>query len=645
MSWLIFILVVFLAFYLPGSFFLPKRIFKSTLVYATLAIIVGLVLWGWQEFIFGYLRLRWLAYLYLAFFFLAWAFKQNKNLFAGWRIQIDKILLLLVATGIIMQVMPMWQNGVNFQNKGLMFSGCNTEDNLWHAALTTEMVKRFPPNGPGLADTAMRNYHYWSDMVVAATVRIFRLPLLTSQFHFFPALIALLLGLATISFSRLARLSAGITRLIVFLTYFGGDLIYLVTFKMSSLEDGARFLCNQPTAFSYVIALGGLALFVAWIKEKNNRLGLLVLLILASSVGFKIYTYLFFVPGILLLAIYTFFKKQWSTWLIFSSFFIFSLIIYLPTNSEAGGLVWTPFAIVNNFIVQPGLNLIRWEMARIIFFNDKKYLINLIFETGFTLIFLTAILGTKVFGFFTSPRFLAQKLGGQLTLIMFLGTLTSLIGGLFFIQTTGGANTFNFLVSIFLFNSILTGLSFAYWQKKLPKMLAGILLILLILLTLPRVTYETINHIKNFRQPDGFLLTNEELALYRFINRQATPGALIAVDPMHYLGRNSPYVSVFVNRPLLLSGNGLLKHFHLNVAAKEESQKIIFNSDRGALLAEELLASQVAYIFLYDNHYLPATESALFTRVAEKNKAGTVLQILPEKIWATFPKLKPAKLP
>lgn len=649
-----FIFAVFAAFYLPGSFFLPKKTFKSKLNYLTSSIIIGLVLWGWQEFVFGYLSVRYLSYFYLAFFFLAWLFKRSKKLsFAKIKIQIDKILLLIVTIGVIIQIIPICKNGINFQNKGLIFNGCNTEDNLWHASLSREIIRRFPPNGPGLSDIPMRNYHYWSDMVIASLVRVFKLPLFQTQFQFFPLLISLASGIAIISLCHALRFSLKTTRLIAFFNYFGGDLIYLVTllvkrnfsglFKMSSLEDGARFLCNQPTAFSYITALGGLSLFVLWRKKKNNLLGLLSMLLLSSTIGFKIYTNLFFVPGILLLSTISFFKKRWSELFLFSSFFLFSLIIYLPTNSGAGGLVWTPFSIVNNFIVQPNLGLIRWEMARIIFFNDKKYLINYMFETVFTFIFLVSILGTKIFGFLQSPRFLFNKLGRELNLVFILGTFISLIGGIFFIQTTGGANTFNFLVSVLLFNSILAGLSFEYWQKKLPKTIALFLLYILILLTLPRVTFETINHIKNFLKPDGFLLTNEELKLYEFINQDSSKNFVVAIDPNHYLGRNSPYVSIFLNRPLLLSGNGLLKHFRLEVEEKEKSQTLIFKSNKGEIIAEELLANQIKYIFLYDNHRLNATESAFFTSIAEKNVAGTVLKVHPEKILKTFPELRPDK--
>lgn len=644
-----FVFAAFVAFYLPGSFFLPKRIFKSNVDYLTLSIIIGLVLWGWQEFIFGYLSVRYLSYLYLAFFFFVWISRVIKKLsFPKIKIHlIDKALLLMIIVGVVIQIIPIWKNGISFQNKGLLFAGCNTEDNLWHASLTHEIIRHFPPNGPGLPDTLMRNYHYWSDMVIAGLVRVFKLPLFQTQFHFSPFLVSLLLGIATISLCHALRLSHKTTRLVVFFNYFGGDLIYLVTLltkrdlsglaKMSSLEDGARLLCNQPTAFSYIIALGGLSLFVLWGKKKNNLLGFFGMLLLSSTIGFKIYTNLFFVPGILLLSAISFFKKRWSELFLYSSFFLFSLIIYFPTNSGAGGLVWTPFSIVNNFIVQPNLNLIRWELARIIFLNDKKYLINYIFEIAFTFIFLVAILGTKIFGFLQSPRFLFNKLGKEVNIVFILGTLISLIGGIFFIQTTGGANTFNFLVSVFLFNSILVGLSLEYWQKKLPKIITAFLFCGLILLTAPRVTYETINHIKNYLKPDGFLITNEELKLYEFINQDPDTNFSVAIDPEHYLGRTSPYVSIFLNRPLLLSGNGLLKHFRLDVEEKEKSQTLIFKSNKVKIVANELLANRIKYIYLNDGHSLNATESAFFTSIVEKNIAGTVLRVYPDKIYETFP--------
>ncbi len=487
----------------------------------------------------------------------------------------------------------------------------------------------------------MNNYHFWSNLVIASLVRVFRLPLFPAQFHFFPLLISYLLGFSTVAFWDILNFNKVVTRFLVFLNYFGGDLIYLLLiflkrgpnyFIMSSLEDGTKFLYNPPRAFSLIIALAGISIFSLWLKSKKDLLGFLSIFLLASTIGFKIYTSLFFVPGIFFLALISLFRHNWKKLFILATFPLIAILIYLPTNSQAGGLIWTPFSIVNNFIVQPSLGLESLERARIIFLNDKKYLHNLIFEIVFTGIFLIGILGTKILGFFQSVSFVVKKLGKELTLLLITGIFSSLFVGLFFIQVTGGANTFNFLVSVFFFLSIFASLSISFWKEKLPKYLFWIFIILIIILTTPRVTYETFHNLKNFFNPRGFLLTNEELELYKLINNQSLSFHKTAIDPMHWLGRNTPYVSLFLNQPLIVSGNGLLKHFRIDISKEEKSQSLIFNNSNEVVVAKELFTNQIGHIVLYENHSLRATESAYFTTVLAKNNAGAVLKVNRERL-------------
>src|SRR5260221_3271006 len=61
-------LVFFVSFYVPGSFFVEKLKPKSTIIYFLLSLVLGLVMWGVQGFVFGFIQLRWLTYLYLMFF-------------------------------------------------------------------------------------------------------------------------------------------------------------------------------------------------------------------------------------------------------------------------------------------------------------------------------------------------------------------------------------------------------------------------------------------------------------------------------------------------------------------------------------------------------------------------------------------------
>lgn len=646
-----FILAVGVAFYIPGSFFLTSKTRLNFLVRATLSVLIGLVLWGWQEFIFGYLSLRNLSHAYLTVFLLIWLLKNRRkitgfSLFAQlnrlWTIgKTNWLLVLIIFLGVLSQTFSLWHNGVFTKNNDLVFAGGNIEDNLWHASLTDQIVKHFPPLAPGFPGVLIKNYHYWSNLVIGSLVRVFKLPLFPAQFHFFPLLVALLLGASALSLAEVINLNQKTTRFFVFFNYFGGDLIYLIQiifkqgskiFSMSSLEDGTKFLYNPPRAFSWIIALGGLTLLALWQKEKKHFFGFLSMFLLASTIGFKIYTGLFFAGGIALLALISFLKQEWKKLSVYLSFYLFAALIYLPTNTEAGGLTWLPFSVVNNFIVQPDLGLRRWELARVIFFEDKKYLHNLFFEINFTALFLAGVLGTKIIGFLQSPFFVIKKLGRDLFLILLTGIITSLTAGLFFIQTTGGANTFNFLVSVFLSLSLLAGLSLGYWQSKIPRKLFLLLTIFIIAFTLPRFFYESANNLKNFMKPKGFLINREERQLFEVINERSEPTDKIAVEPGHYIGHVSPYLSLFIDRPLMVSGGGLLKHFRLGVDGAVDEQKVMFETTNEKELLDRLIENDIKYVFLYEYHELKATESASFTSLAAKNSAGSVLILDREKM-------------
>ena len=73
-----FLIVIVIAFFPPGEIFL-KKLRLSLLHRFVLGSIVGMVLWGWQGFIFGYLNVRFLTYFYLIFFAALWILFNKKN--------------------------------------------------------------------------------------------------------------------------------------------------------------------------------------------------------------------------------------------------------------------------------------------------------------------------------------------------------------------------------------------------------------------------------------------------------------------------------------------------------------------------------------------------------------------------------------
>jgi len=58
----------------------------------------------------------------------------------------------------------------------------NSPDQVWHAALVEELLKRFPPFEPGMFGIYLNNYHFWFNLVTADLIRVFHLPLFQTTF-------------------------------------------------------------------------------------------------------------------------------------------------------------------------------------------------------------------------------------------------------------------------------------------------------------------------------------------------------------------------------------------------------------------------------------------------------------------------------
>lgn len=261
---LIFFIAVFLAFFIPGDLLIKKynlSIFQRLVI----GTVIGMVLWGWQGFIFGYLGLRFLSYLYIIILLLLWIKIQgrefiravlNKAFFSN----VDWIVALLIILGVGIQLSSVWFNGV-YINEGLFFCCSNVSDSIFHISLTNQITKDFPPYEPGMYGEVVRNYHYWGNLIVGELIRVFRLPLIPTQNQYTMLLTSALLGLSGVVFGQISGLGKSFYRWLIFFLYMGGDLIFLlvsfmrqeINFKMGSIEDGAKFLVNPPRAISIII--------------------------------------------------------------------------------------------------------------------------------------------------------------------------------------------------------------------------------------------------------------------------------------------------------------------------------------------------------------------------------------------------------
>lgn len=314
---IVFCFAIFLAFYIPGSISL-QRIKLPSLQHFVLSVIFGMVLWGYQGFIFGFLGVRWLSYLYLLIVFVFWIRTEEwkkilhfiRN-FSKKNIAIDKSLTLLVIVGTLLQMLSISFNGI-MESTGLSFCCSATPDLLYHTALTNQLVKEFPPTEPGMAGVIIHNYHYLSNLVTADLIRVFHLPLLATQFVYLVILLSLLLGFSAIIFGQIIQMKKTYIRWLLFFLYFSGDIVYLfsflvgkgLNFAIPSLGSALTLWASPPRFFATVVFFAGISLFTLWIKQKRLSIGLLMAVTFASLISFKIYDGIFVLTGIIVLFFY-----------------------------------------------------------------------------------------------------------------------------------------------------------------------------------------------------------------------------------------------------------------------------------------------------------------------------------------------------
>ncbi len=631
-----FIISIFFAFYIPGEVLMRKM--ELTLFQRNvLAIVIGMVLWALQGFILGYLQLRWLSYFYLLIFFLLWI-NRHKSCFhfslkRNRIIKTDWLMSALISIGMVMQLTIVWFTG--FLYKDGVYACCgNPSDGLYHIALTNQLIKNVPPYEPGMAGVVVHNYHYLSNMVVAELVRVFHLPLIATQFQYSTVFTSLFLGLVIVVFGQVLRAGRAFTLWLLFFLYMGGDWMYLLlltlgkglNFNMSGIEDGLTFLINPPRAFSIVVFFAALSLLLIWLREKDFTSGLIMAVLFGSLVGFKVYTGIFVLIGLAAIGVYFLFSKKITELIPLCITVLLTLFIYLPVNTNAGGLFFTGWWLFENFIVQKNLGLVNLMLAKSTYEAHHSYLRVLQYELTFGLLYIFSVFGSKLLGIFQTRKSLAM-LPKELHVFLIPAFIISAIAGFFFLQKSGGSNTFNFLVSIFIFGSIYTAMACTYWINKLPKIFRIVAVVLVIFLTVPRVAFEWTTNVVNLIKHNGFVVDNQQLEAARYLKDHSDSKSIVLVDNRQFdMEQSSPYLSIFTDRQMFLSGKGILDSHGVETLKRSQVADTIL-SDNTQLAKDLLQKNKIKYIYLSSNKKLAIENDTSIIIPLYKNSEVKILKI------------------
>lgn len=637
-------IVVFIAYYIPGSLLLSKvsipRIFKISL-----SVTLGMVLFAYQGYLFGVLNIRYLTYFYLLICFMTWLIGQRKKKKADLADQftINWKLWAVILIGSFMQLSTIWFTGAVF--KGTAYYCCgNANDNFLYGSLSREIMHSIPPEHPGMTGEVFKNYHYWSNIVIGETSRIFRLPVFQLQFQYSTVLISLMMGILFLGLVWQLGGSKNLGLWTIFFFYFGSDAIYWIIgflrsaplFSMSSLEDGPGFLANYPRAMAVMVAVAAMVMLF-YVRKKPSLITVVVTsLLFASIAGMKIYVAFFMYVGLLSIALFDAIKHKSKT-SVFVGFITAVLVlpVYLQTNAGAGGLYFLGFWRAQNFIVQPWLNLLRMEQARIIYEGDHKWVQVMFFNIVFTAIYIVAIYGTKVIALFNTKKTLKQ-LQPDLHIFMFPALLTSFLLGFFYNQDTGESNTFNFLISVFIFLSLYAALVANYITEKGHKRLGVIIALIIVFLTVPRSIYRTYRNISDLINKRSFSISKNILDGAIAVRNGTNPTDVFLVNPLYFkFDTEGPVFSILLDRPMYYSGEQFLYWFKApprEVAKRKQVASTIFISKNIIEVAATLKKNHINYIIDVPSSVIGGTTSASFTQTYYENLDFRVLKTAPDAI-------------
>ena len=190
------------------------------------SILVGIVLWGFQAYILGYLKIPWVTYIYLIFFIslqIYFIFKSKYNFKSIYKNlkkeRFENKTIFIIILGIISTSSVLFTFGINTDSGFLLCCG-DFRDNLLHLAYINQVIKSIPPMEPGLAGKEISNYHYWAHIVIGDLIRVFRLPIIDTVMRFFPIFLSLLLALLLISFSQTLKFSKKLLFWLIFFFFF-----------------------------------------------------------------------------------------------------------------------------------------------------------------------------------------------------------------------------------------------------------------------------------------------------------------------------------------------------------------------------------------------------------------------------------------
>ncbi len=648
-------LIKFTAFFL-ASIFVPgfliiRKVFPkeiSLIQRIFVSIIVGIVLLTLLFYLSSLFKIRLIILIYL---FLANTIFLKIQINNIKKMRLPKIknwfdlgILLIIISGSIFQVIPTFRSGLFF-SYGMGFWGPNTHDGIWHISLINQIVKSLPVENPIYAETFLKNYHYFYDILIALSNYLTKIPIPDLVFRFYPVIFSLLLGVGTFQLInnlfkvKLNLLQFRITALFsLYLVYFSGSFGWIVSFlKEKSLSGESAFWANQsnsfnlnpPFALSLLIVIAILLIFPL-VSRNNKSLSTTLILLIGSLISFKAYASILILASLFVISLVNIFLKRSFTYLfIFTISSAIALWLFV-LNFEQGTslIIFSPFWFIHSMIDSPDrVGWMRLALARNTGFTQGTWFKFLSVEFISLLIFIIGNLGMRFFALFSLIK-IKIILKDTTLLFILIFTLISMLIPVFFIQSGNPWNTIQFFYYALFINALAAGIVISRILLKLPNIFKVAVAALILSLT----------PINSWASVSGYLtnsphakISTEELQALDFLSRQddgvvltypydknlkkkiEEPWPLYAYD-------STAYVSALTKKRVYLEDEGqnqiLLTNYNKRLIA---SRDFFARADLKAV--EFLKINQIKYIYLPKVYNLIIDQNTLgISNIFENNE-------------------------
>lgn len=553
-------------------------------------------------------------------------------------------LVFLIIIGSITWLLTQVKNGLIY-NFGYGYWGPNGHDAIWHLSLISELQRNIPPKNPIFAGENLSNYHYFFDLLLALSGKIFSLDNQELLFRLFPVLVALLSG--ALIYQVVKKITLSINKneeqayysglLSVFFLYFGGSFGWMVSFfrersfggeTMFWAQQSISTLINPPFAISVVIFLSGLYLFYDFLNNRENSWlkVILISLLWGSLIEFKAYAGVLVLTSLTLFFIeQVFFKRDFRLLPILIGSLLVSAVVFIPNNIASSSLfVFAPLWLVNTMILFP--DRLGWYRLNLAIESGVPYKVILASIVG-TVVYLLGNFGTRIISIFALKEIL------QLRLLLYLALLGTIIP-LLFIQKGTNWNSIQFFYYSLLILDIFGAIALAIIFTSKRKYLGLFITSLIILLTIP-TTLDTLKHYLPPRPPAR--LSKAEIAGLEFLSKQPQ-GTVItpAFDPKAkdrygapiplYAYTSTAYVSAFSGHPVFLEDT-----INLDILGKDYKGRVNLQRDFAKIPDQSkkiLSENNISYIYAVKQLNFQADENRMGIKKIFENEEVSIYQVL-----------------